>query len=129
MRATSATSRCGSRRITEPVGHASTQAGAAKPRHRSHFTAISADNTSAGATVVGDEAGCVDACFADDLGCDGASFADGAGCDGRSAIWMFSHGHAFAQFPQPVHSDGRMNTSPSGSRPIAPVGQSIMQAA
>jgi hypothetical protein len=29
MRATSATSRCGSSRITEPVGHASTQAGAA----------------------------------------------------------------------------------------------------
>jgi hypothetical protein len=126
MRATSATSRCGSRRITEPVGHASTQAGAAKPRHRSHFTAISADNTSAGATV-GDEGTCFD-----DAGGDGASFADGARCDGaagRSAIWMFSHGHAFAQFPQPVHSDGRMNTSPSGSRPIAPVGQSIMQAA
>jgi hypothetical protein len=46
-----------------------------------------------------------------------------------AAIWMLSQGQALAQLPQPVQSSGRMKTSPSGSRPIAPVGQSIMQAA
>ncbi len=52
--------------------------------------------------------------------------ASGTSLPGRGAMEMFSQGQALAQAPQPVHSSSRMNTSPRGSRPMAPVGQSIM---
>ncbi len=113
--ATSAKSRSGSRRMIASVGQAWTQAGASYSRHRSHLVATSGNigsRLSPRRSAAPIRA--APSCWA------------GGPSQVRGAIRMFSHGQAFAQLPQPVHSDSRMNTSPSRSRPIAPVGQSIM---
>ena len=101
---TSISTSSGAMRAIASTGHAATHAGpSARPAQRSHLTAISADRSRRSPPASASERG-------------------------RGAIWMLSQGHALAHAVQPVQRSSRMNTSPPGPRPMAPVGQSIMHA-